>query len=215
MKIVAIVQARMGSSRFPEKVMQRICGVPMIELLLKRLSVSKKIDQIILATSTADNNIPLINHVKNLNYEVFTGSENDVLHRFLHTAEQAKADIIIRITGDCPLVDSNLVDLLLDQFLSSTECDYLSNVSPPTFPDGLDVEIFTFAALKKSQEEADDAFSKEHVTPYIKSSGKFQLKNFEYEQDLSDRRWTVDEPLDLKVIESIFEYYHPNIFFGF
>lgn len=214
MKIVAIVQARMGSSRFPEKVMQRICGVPMIELLLKRLSVSKKIDQIILATSTADNNIPLINHVKNLNYEVFTGSENDVLHRFLHTAEQAKADIIIRITGDCPLVDSNLVDLLLDQFLSSTECDYLSNVSPPTFPDGLDVEIFTFAALKKSQEEADDAFSKEHVTPYIKSSGKFQLKNFEYEQDLSDRRWTVDEPLDLKVIESIFEYYHPNIFFG-
>lgn len=212
MRIIAIVQARMGSSRFPGKVMEKICGIPMIELLLRRLSLSKKIDKIILATSTANNNIPLINHVRELNYEVTTGSENDVLHRFLYAAQQAKADVIIRITGDCPLVDANLVDLLLDQFLSS-KCDYLSNVSPPTFPDGLDVEIFTLAALEKSQKEADDSFSKEHVTPYIRSSGKFQLENFQHEQDLSDRRWTVDELSDLKVIDGIFKHYYPNIFF--
>ena len=116
MKVVAIVQARMGSKRFPNKVMMPICGVPMIELLLCRLEKSKEVDQIVIATSIDEHNISLVTHVRNLGYACEQGSEDDVLDRYIHTARAHQADVIVRITGDCPLVDPGLVDQVIRAF---------------------------------------------------------------------------------------------------
>ena len=131
MKVVAIVQARMGSTRLPNKVMKPIGGVPMIELLLARLVKSKEIDQIVLATSTDERNIPLVEHVQSLGFTCVRGSESDVLDRYLVAARQVQADIVVRITGDCPLIDAELVDQTIQRF-KSAKVEYLSNTSPAT-----------------------------------------------------------------------------------
>ena len=133
MKVVAIVQARMGSIRLPNKVMKTIGTIPMIEILLKRLNNSKLLDQIILATSTDIINKPLIGHVESLGFICEQGSEVDVLERYVQAAEQSKADVIVRITGDCPLIDPVLVDECIRKF-QETKVDYCSNTIPPTFP---------------------------------------------------------------------------------
>jgi len=213
MKIVALVQARMGSTRLPNKVMKLISGKPMIEILLARLSRSKKIDQIVLVTSADQKNDPLVEHVTKLGYKCFRGSEEDVLDRYYQAAKSFGADLVIRITGDCPLIDSDLVDELIDSF-ESKKIDYMSNSNPPTYPDGLDAEIFTFKALECSSKSAKSKFDREHVTPYIRESAEFTkacMSNFE---DLSSLRWTVDEPADFEVINKIFEHFYPNIYFS-
>ena len=160
MKIVAIVQARMGSSRLPNKVMKSIGGIPMIELLLRRLSLTKEIDQIIVATSLDKRNLPLVEHVRKLGYACEQGSENDVLDRFVQVAKKHKADVIVRITGDCPLTDPSLVDGLIEHFRIS-KLDYLCNNYPPSFPDGLDVEVCTFKALAKANQETNSLFDRD------------------------------------------------------
>ena len=132
MKVVAIVQARMGSTRLPDKVMKKIGGVPMIELLLSRLSLAKELDQIIIATSHDSKNQPLAQHVEKLGYLCVRGSEDDVLQRYLDAASAADADIVVRVTGDCPLIDPFLVDECVVQFIDS-KVDYLSNTNPPHF----------------------------------------------------------------------------------
>ena len=137
-KIVAVVQARMGSTRLPNKVMKSIGGVPMIEVLLTRLARAKEVTEIIVATSTDPRNQPLADHVNHLGYKCHRGSENDVLDRFVQAAKFAQAKVIVRITGDCPLVDPALVDAVIRQFKSS-DVDYFSNTAPPTYPDGLDI----------------------------------------------------------------------------
>ncbi|EGG93727.1 putative bifunctional protein Glutamate-1-semialdehyde 2,1-aminomutase/3-deoxy-manno-octulosonate cytidylyltransferase [gamma proteobacterium IMCC1989] len=213
MKVVAIVQARMGSKRLPQKVMKAIVEKPMIELLLRRLSKSSEIDEIVLATSEKIENEPLINFVNSIGFSVMKGSEEDVLDRFLQTALNTNADIIVRITGDCPLVDPSLVDKAIKE-LKLQNVDYLSNVNPPTYPDGLDVEVFTVDALKKSAGEATETFDREHVTPYIRNSGLFSNSNFSHSENYSQHRWTVDEPEDLDVITSIFEYFKEDIYFS-
>lgn len=212
MKIVAVVQARMGSTRLPNKVMKSINGSPMIELLLARLSRSRKVDQIVLATSTDSRNEPLAVHVQKLGYLVVRGSENDVLQRYLDAAQQAQADIVVRITGDCPLVDPMLVDQVIEKFLTK-KVDYLSNTAPATFPDGLDVEVFTLAALEQAARETSDAFDREHVTPYLRKPGCFRTAAYTNEQDLSGLRWTVDEPADFIVVSHVFNHFAPDIHF--
>lgn len=213
MKIVAIVQARMGSTRLPNKVMKPICGVPMIELLLARLAMAKRVDQILLATSIDERNLPLVEHVQNLGYVCVRGSENNVLQRYLDAAIQVKADVIVRITGDCPLVDPVLVDWAIEEFLSDP-VDYLSNTAPATFPDGLDIEVFTFDALKRAAQESEDPFDHEHVTPYLRKAGSFKTGTMQNDIDLSDLRWTVDEAVDFDVICSIFKHFSPDIYFS-
>ena len=213
MKIVAIVQARTGSIRLPNKVMKPIKGIPMIEILLKRLSNSKILDHIVLATSKDVKNKNLINHVKSLGFACIQGSEDDVLERYLQAAEQSKADAIVRITGDCPLVDSVLVDECIHKF---KECnvDYYSNTISPTFPDGLDIEVFKFSALKKAAEESTKSSHREHVTTYIKETDIFSKVNHFNNQDLSELRWTVDDPEDFDVVSHIFEHFNTNIYFS-
>ena len=209
MKIIALVQARMGSTRLPNKVMKPIDGTPMIELLLTRLSKAKELDQIVVATSIDPRNKPLIDYVQKLGYCCEQGSENDVLDRFLHAARKHNADVVVRITGDCPLMDPGLVDECICRF-KQADVDYFSNINPPTYPDGLDIEVFTYAALKRASQETTKAFDREHVTPYLRESGNFRLAYMRNDEDLSLLRWTVDEPTDFEVVSHIFKHFSPD-----
>ena len=209
MKVVAVVQARMGSTRLPNKVMKPVGGVPMIELLLSRLSQAKEVDQIIVATSVDERNRPLVELVNKLGFACEQGSENDVLGRFVMAAKAHQADVVVRITGDCPLVAPELVDEAIRRF-KAAGVDYFSNISPPTYPDGLDIEVCTFKALDQASKETSEPFDREHVTPYVRESGRFNTAAMQHSQDLSAMRWTVDEPADFDVIEKVFQYFHPR-----
>lgn len=213
MKVVAIVQARVGSTRLPNKVIKPIVGKPMIELLLARLSRSQEIDEIVVATSEDAGNLPLVALVGKLGYRCVQGSENDVLDRFVKAGREAQADIAVRITGDCPLIDAQLVDDCVRKFLSSG-VDYLSNAATPSFPDGLDTEVFRFEALEQAASETERQFDREHVTPYLRESGKFSLGTLQNDIDLSALRWTVDEPADFEVMTNVFTHFVPEIHFS-
>ncbi len=212
MKTIAIVQARMGSTRLPNKVMKPINGVPMIELLLNRLSQSKELDQIVVATSIDAKNIPLVEHVRALGYAYEQGSENDVLERYINAAKVHQADVVVRITGDCPLVDPELVDECIRRFRTE-HVDYFSNTNPPSYPDGLDIEVVTLAALEQAMRESDKPYDHEHVTPYVREIGRFNTSGMQNNEDLSALRWTVDEPTDFEVISNVFTHFMPDIHF--
>jgi glutamate-1-semialdehyde 2,1-aminomutase len=212
-KIVAVVQARMGSSRLPGKVMMDLQGSSVIEVLLKRLSRSALIDEIVVATSIESNNKVLIAHVETLGYKVCVGSENDVLRRYVDAAEGAEADIVIRITGDCPLIDPDLVDEFIEKFLNS-DVDYLSDEDPPTFPDGLDTEVFSIEALRQADRDAVSDFEREHVTPYLKKNPSIRRERHCAPSNESSRRWTVDELSDLTVVRNVISHFAPSLDFG-
>lgn len=212
-KLIAIVQARMGSTRLPNKVMKPIGGRPMIGLLLERLSRAHRLDGIVVATSDDPRNDPLDAYVAGLGYQVFRGSENDVLDRFYRAAQHAGANDVVRITGDCPFVDPALVDECAAAYLASG-ADYLSNVEPPTFADGLDIEMFSFHALERAWREATSAVEREHVTPFIRQSGRFTTVNKVSEIDFSGDRWTVDTPEDFEVVSAVFRHFSPRTDFS-
>jgi glutamate-1-semialdehyde 2,1-aminomutase len=203
----------MGSTRLPGKVMKPINGRPMIDILLTRLARATEIDDLMVATSDNARNHPLVDHLSALRFPVFCGSENDVLDRFLQAARGAKADIVVRITGDCPLVDPVLVDDAVRRFRAAN-VDYLSNTAPATFPDGLDIEVFRLAALETAALETDKPYDREHVTPYLRESGRFSVASIRNAEDLSGLRWTVDEPEDFDVVSNIFAHFAPNLLFG-
>jgi glutamate-1-semialdehyde 2,1-aminomutase len=213
MSVLAIVQARMGSTRFPDKVMQKINGTPMIEFLLNRLSQSKHIDQIVLATSTDEKNKPLVEHIQALGFGVFRGSEEDVLDRFYNAAIEIKPEIVVRITGDCPLIDPDVVDGVI-QALRDNNVEYASNIDPTTFPDGLDVEVFTFKSLANAWENATSKHDREHVTPHIREFKNQKRHNVTNEDDFSSHRWTVDEPEDLETIQNVCDVFAPRTNFS-
>ena len=214
MKVVAIVQARTGSTRFPNKVLQPIGEVPMIEVLLGRLSRSDLIDEIAVATTEDARDDGLARVVRALGYTVFRGSESDVLDRYRGAAQATSADIVVRVTGDCPLVDAALVDAVIDLFTAG-DVDYASNIQPPTFPDGLDIEVFSRAALERAWTEAKAPAEREHVTPFLRESAEVRRANLADTADHSDDRWTVDEPVDLQVVRHVFEHFSPRLDFGF
>jgi glutamate-1-semialdehyde 2,1-aminomutase len=213
MKVVAIVQARMGSTRLPNKVMKPIGGVPMIEVLLARLARASNVHQIVVATSLAPRNQPLEDHVKALGYPCYRGSEDDVLDRYLQAARSVNADVVVRITGDCPLVDPVLVDEVIHRF-QAAHVDYFSNTAPPSFPDGLDIEVFTLAALEQAARETSKPFDHEHVTPYLRENAQFQRAGMQHSEDLSGLRWTVDEAADYDVVSAVFAHFAPDIHFS-
>lgn len=204
MSINILIQARMGSTRLPGKVMSDICGIPMIELLIKRLELCQSVNEIILATSKNAVDDKLVNFVKSLGIKVFRGSENDVLDRFYLASLEFRANHFIRITADCPLIDPNLIDKVINLHIESG-ADYTTNTLPPTFPDGLDVEVFTSDALRFAWDNAKDKFDREHVTPLLRKSPKIKRANYINHNNLENLRWTVDEKEDLDLIKLIYD----------
>ena len=202
-----------GVKKFPGKVLADVCGQPMIEWLLRRLLLSELLDEVVVATTVDPSDDLLSEYLNSKGYTVFRGSADDVLGRFVGAANDFDADIIVRITGDCPLVDPFLVDKMISEFLE-LNVDYLCNRTPPTFPDGLDVEVFTNDALVKSIAMASSKYEREHVTPFLYESGVFKTAQFSCKQDYSYLRWTVDEVTDLMVITEDFDYFLPKIDFS-
>jgi glutamate-1-semialdehyde 2,1-aminomutase len=213
-KTLAIVQARMGSSRFPGKVLKTLPGgLSLIGFLLARLSKSTALDKIVLATTGREIDTPLAEHVTKLGFEVFRGSENDVLDRYYEAALPHSPKQVVRITGDCPLIDPELVTQVIE-LLASQTADYASNVSPPSFPDGLDIEAFTFASLKRAWLEAKSQPEREHVTPYLRDPGRFKIANVQNATDESSGRWTVDDPADYDVVRGVVAHFGGRADFG-
>lgn len=213
MKTIAILQARMGSSRLPGKVMRPIGGVPMIELMLKRLARARKLDAIVLATSQDARNAHLIAHVEKLGFACFAGSEADVLARYVDAARTHQADVIVRVTGDCPLIDPALVDELV-AFFETSGADYAANNLKPNLPDGLDAEIFSRAALERAGAAATAPHDREHVTLWLRRQAGVKRASLEGDADHSALRWTVDEQADLDVVSAVFAHFAPDIHFG-
>ncbi|OGH87194.1 MAG: hypothetical protein A2206_01170 [Candidatus Magasanikbacteria bacterium RIFOXYA1_FULL_40_8] len=203
MKTVIIVQARMGSTRLPGKMMMSINGRPMVEYVFDRVGLSKLADEVWLATTVSAQDDVLAQWAEKNNIHYFRGSEDDVLDRYYQTAKQAEADIVARVTGDCPLADYEVIDQVIAEYKEGGY-DYVSNVHPPTYPDGLDMEVFSFEALEKAWKEAKLPSEREHVTPYIwENPDKFKMKNITAGQDFSAQRWTLDTKEDFELIEKI------------
>jgi len=206
LKILAIVQARMGSTRLPGKVLKKILGKTVLEHIIERLNYAEKINQIIVATSTIKENDPIDRLARMKGISCFRGDEDDVLNRFYRAALQYKGDIVVRITGDCPLVDPFVVDKIIDYHLSHGG-DYTSNTIKRTFPRGIVAEVFTFDVLKRlCQMELDPAY-REHVTQYIiHNPENFKINSFTQEEIPFDTnwRWVLDTQADYEFIQNIF-----------
>jgi len=210
--ILAIVQARVSSSRLPGKVLRPLMGRAMILCELERLSRSVRIDQIVLATSEDASDDPLAETVHAGGYTVFRGSLGDVLGRYYACAKEYGAAHVVRITGDCPLIDPAVVDEVVALHLSGGN-DYTSNtLGEATYPDGLDTEVMRFAALERAHREARLPSEREHVTQYIvKHPELFRQGGLRYAGDsLGHLRWTVDEPEDFAFVQSVYERLYPE-----
>ena len=214
MSVLCIVQARMKSTRLPGKVMKPLGGGTVVEFLLYRLAKAKSIDKILLATSTEPEDVALAKCVEELQVGVFLGDEQDVLGRF-HEAIQTepKADTVVRITADCPLMDPSVVDQVIADYRNGG-ADYVSNTIERSFPDGLDVEVFSRDSLQEAHKHAKTGFDREHVTPWIRESGRFACRNVANVNDRSALRLTLDEPEDYEVIKSIVGHFAPNADFS-
>ncbi len=213
MKITAIIQARLSSSRFPGKVLQTINGKSIMQIIHARLKKSKFIDQIIFAIPKSKNELKLKKHLLKNKFLIFEGNNNDVLDRYYKTAKKYKSEIILRITGDCPVIDPNIIDKMIKKFLEN-KYDCVLNYSPPTFPDGLDVAVFNQKLLFKAWKMSKTKFDREHVMPFIIRNSKFTKFNYRSDIDFSRERWTIDEPADLKVIRNIFNHFKKEINFS-
>lgn len=211
MRIVAIVQARMGSTRRLGKVLAKICGKPMLEHLLTRLNASEKLHDIIVATTLEANDDSLVQWCIANDVKVFRGSGDNVLARFYHCALTYDADVIVRITADDPLKDPRVIDYAVSVLMNNEDLDYVSNTIDISYPEGIDVEVFRFAALEKAYKGAVKKSDLEHVTPYIWSNPEsFNLLNFCAKEDNSDIRLTVDYEEDLQVVEAILYNFKDN-----
>lgn len=191
-KTVAIIQARMTSSRLPGKVLKPLCSVPMIVFMLRRVAQAECVDEVILATSTDETDNELVDIVQAHGFGCYRGELDDVLTRFHGAARATQADVVVRLTGDCPLMDADLIDTVV-RTLQSSGSDYASNTCPPTYPDGLDIEAFSFSALDKAWREARLSSEREHVTPYLRNRPDlFKIASVCGVADYSHLRWTVD-----------------------
>ncbi len=201
--VVAIVQARMTSTRLPGKVLMEICAKPILALLVVRLKTSRRIDRIVVATSVDATDDVIAAWCELNSVDLFRGSMDDVLDRYYNAAVTYGAETIVRITADCPLIDPDVVDRVIEKFLSG---GYDRVGSGEGYPDGLDTEVFSFEALKRAHAEARLLSEREHVTPYIwKHPDKFRLSSLGCDEDFSAMRWTVDDAADFTFVTKVFE----------
>jgi spore coat polysaccharide biosynthesis protein SpsF (cytidylyltransferase family) len=214
-KIIAIIQARTGATRLPNKVLFNLEGKTVLERVIDRVKQSKLIDDVVVATTVNKEDLAIVNICSKNKISVYCGSENDVLDRYYQAARLFGADHAVRITADCPLMDPKIIDKIIKLHLQK-KADYTTNCLKVTYPDGEDVEVFTFKTLLKAWKRAHLSSEREHVTAYIRNRPKvFKLKNYEYSKNLSDKRWTLDEPSDYKFIKIIYKkLYSTNKLFG-
>lgn len=202
--MLAILQARCTSSRLPGKVLKPILGEPMLARHIERLYRSHCIDRLIVATSREVTDDPLNELCCRLGVECFRGSLNDVLDRFYQAAAPYQPEHLLRLTGDCPLADPEIIDDAVNFHLAGNY-DYSTNALQPTFPDGLDVEVFRFSCLSEAQKEAALNSEREHVTPFIhRRPERYRIGHYKQANDLSWLRWTVDQPEDFSMVETIY-----------
>jgi spore coat polysaccharide biosynthesis protein SpsF len=204
--VVAIIQARMGSTRLPGKVLLPLLGEPMVKRVVRRVGRARTPDVVVVATSSAPVDDPIAARAAAEGWPLTRGSEVDVLDRYLQAARTFGAEVVVRVTADCPLIDPAVVDRTIEEFMKAG-VDYASNVLPPrTFPRGLDVEVIARSALERAGREDHDPAWREHVTPYIYGHPEtFRLLRVPSEDDHSDQRWSVDTAEDLELIERIYE----------
>lgn len=209
MRTVAIIQARMGSSRLPGKVLADIAGKSMLQRVIERVAAAQLVDDVVIATTTSVEDDLLIEHLRRITtYNFFRGPVNDVLSRFYFCAKLHRADVIVRVTADDPLKDPQIIDRAISLLSADPDLDYCSNTLQPSYPEGLDIEVISFPALERAHVEARLASEREHVTPYIwKNKGLFNVLNFMSERDLKDWRWTVDKPEDLEFMRCVYDHF--------
>ena len=213
--ILAILQARMSSTRLPGKVMRPLLGEPMIGRQIERIQRAREFDKLVVATTTERDDDGLATYVGSLGVEVHRGTLDDVLGRFHTAIERWRPDHVVRLTADCPLTDWNIIDACIRLHIEES-ADYTSNVFPPTFPDGLDVEVVRASVLAASAAEACQGFDREHVTSFVRARPeRFHLANLTRIPDLSGLRWTVDTVEDFTFVERVYHALYPaNPAFG-
>jgi spore coat polysaccharide biosynthesis protein SpsF len=212
MKVVAIIQARIGSTRLPGKVLKKILGKSLLDFQLERLRQVNNIDEIVIATTTNVNDLPVVEWCKQNSISFYRGSEEDVLSRYYEAATIFNADIVVRLTSDCPLIDPKVVETVINHYITHKESvDYVSNSLIRTFPRGLDTEVMSYSVLKQVHMEAISKPHREHVTAYIYSHPeRFKLLNVSNNLDQSRFRLTVDTIEDFQLIRNIIEELYPQ-----
>lgn len=210
MKVLAITQARYGSTRLPAKILKEVNGITLLEIHLRRILQSKLIDKLMVATTNEEGAHYIVDIAKKVGVGYYQGSVNDVLDRFYQTAKPEEPDYVVRVTSDCPLIDPAIIDATIQKALDSG-VDYCTNVYPPMFPDGMDCEVIKFSTLEQAWKEATLKSDREHVTEFIgknspaEGGNRFSYANYDGEEDNSDLRITVDTPEDFEAVKALLE----------
>lgn len=212
MKTVIIVQARMGSTRLPGKILKEVLGKPLLEYQVERIRWVKLADEIVIATTLNDTDRVIVDLCDRLAIPHFRGSEQDVLRRYMEAARAFDADVVVRLTSDCPIIDPEIVDRVIRYYFDHTlEFDYVSNTLSRTYPQGMDTEVFPFSVLEEAFQEATESYDREHVTPFIyRHDHRYRLCNVAYPENHSHHRWTVDTLDDYLLIRKIIEKLYPT-----
>lgn len=211
MKTVIIVQARMTSTRLPGKVLKTVLDKPLLEYQIERLRRVKLADEIVIATTTNRTDQPIVDLCERLSMPYFRGSEEDVLARYYGAAQEYEADVVVRVTSDCPIIDPEVIDKVIKYYLDrQDEYDYVSNSLERTYPRGMDAETFSFTVLNEAFLEAVIQSDREHVTPFIhRQPQRYRLANVAYGKNQSRHRWTVDTEEDFELINNIITALYP------
>jgi spore coat polysaccharide biosynthesis protein SpsF len=208
--IACFIQARVSSTRLPGKVLKPILGRPMLAHQIERVRMCRTIDRIVVVTSDSPDDRAIIDMCRDIGVDVFAGSLENVLDRFYCAAEKYKPDHIVRLTGDCPLIDPEIIDRMISLYLGQ-DGEYGTNCMPPTFPDGLDAEIFTYKALGRAKRDAVLPYHLEHISLFFEEQPEqFKIVNLRHSNDLSHMRWTVDEPEDFEFVKHVYESIYPE-----
>jgi len=215
MNVVAIIQARMGSTRLPGKVLHLLKGRSVLSHVIERVTMAREVDSIVVATTEKPEDDLIVDEAKYCGAAVFQGSEHDVLSRYYHSAKESSADVIVRITSDCPVIDPEVISTIVRMY-KGQHCDYISNTLKRSFPRGLDAEVFSFESLDRAYQNAKHAEQREHVTPFIyQNPSLFKIASYECDHDYSEHRWTLDTSEDFMLIERIYEHlYDENPLFN-
>ncbi|MEM5773686.1 MAG: glycosyltransferase family protein [Anaerolineaceae bacterium] len=217
-RVIAIIQARMGSSRLPGKVLMDIAGKPMLQWVVDRVRLAKTIDEVVVATTDAPADEQIVEYCVRQGIAVTRGSQQDVLDRYYQAALKFKADVVVRVTADCPVIDPQVIDHTIKRFLEE-KVDFAANRLPPpwkrTYPIGLDTEVCTFAGLQRAWNEATEPFEREHVMPYFyDQEGRFRILLVNHDPDYGHLRWTVDTAQDLELVQKIIAHFGGRVDFS-